>query len=70
MRPSNIVVTVEDGNVDKAIKKLARLYGKAGLKREIARHEAAVKPGDARRAKSLRARRRALKQGRNGGGVW
>lgn len=62
MRPANIVVIVEDGAFEIALKRFVRAYQRAGLKREIAKHQEYARPGVRRRKKQLRARARIRKQ--------
>ena len=62
-RAINLLVYVRDSDVEGAIKLLKKKF-QTTLKRDIARHAAYVKPGEAARTKSTRARRRERKHAR------
>jgi ribosomal protein S21 len=59
---TNIRVGVIDGGVEAALRRLKKLVGYTGLFKEMKRHQERTKPGEARRVKSLRARRRERKR--------
>jgi len=53
---ARIVVDVHDGDVGRALRTLKKLAATTGLQRETTRRAHYVKPGEARRVKSRRAR--------------
>ena len=60
MRRANVIVVV-DGSIEFALKQLKRAMLKTGTTYAIGRKECYVKPGDRRRRKSERARKRERK---------
>jgi small subunit ribosomal protein S21 len=61
---TNLVVEVYDGNVEGALKHFKSLALKAGLFKEIKRHNFYLKPGERRRLKSKKARAQLVKAAR------
>ena len=55
---TNARVPVYNGDLSKALKNLKKTLAASGTPWAIRRHEAHTKPGEARRMKSLRARKR------------
>jgi small subunit ribosomal protein S21 len=58
---TNLVILVPDGNVEGALTRFKRSAMKAGLFKEIRRHEFYMKPGERRRRKAKVARSRLAK---------
>ena len=60
-RHANVVVEVTDAGIEHALRQLRRAMMKTGTSYEIKRRTCHVKPGDRRRRKSTRARKRERK---------
>ena len=58
---TNVVVEVLDGNLNDALRRLKRAMLKTGTSYAIGQKEHHIKPGDRRRRKSARARKRERK---------
>ncbi len=62
-RAINLLIDVRNGDLEAALKLLKKKF-LTTVKRDIARHAAYVKPGEAARTKSARARRRERRHAR------
>ena len=61
-RPTVAVVRVEPGmSIDQALRKLKRACDGSGVRSELRRHEAYMKPCERRKLKSVKARKREAK---------